>query len=106
MVEDRDGAALGAGGKVIAQPLLLHRSGGERLVAVEHDDMPEAEVRAVPALATNTGLSAPIVVVRRAPRRPRVKRAKRRQRPRLLPAPQLIVAVGIIGKDTGGRVDA
>src|SRR5689334_9035048 len=122
-MEQRDDALLGIGGEIGLEPELLRGAYGrrhERVVAVEDDDVPGAEVLAVVALRRVARLRSPIpevrggggarvvVLVAQHWKRPCLLRSPRRVEARLPPAryecsvPGDEYGAGDVGEQRGG----
>ena len=96
-----DGTARRMGGEVGAQPLLLGRArrrGDGRAAAVEHDDVPTAEVVAVVTLRRIARRGAEVAEVARRISRLVVPVAGRRARARFLSPPVGVVALLVLGE--------
>ena len=96
VVPDRQHALLRRGGEVVPEPGLLRRAHGrrnERVVAVQHDDVPGTQVEAVIALGGIAG-DGPIVAEVTGRRRARVvvMLPRHGEGPRLVPSPRRVVA--------------
>ena len=96
-----DSTACRMGGEVGAQPLLLGRAcgrGDARAAAVEHDDVPSAEVVAVVTLRGIARGGAEVAEIARGIGRLVVPVAGRRARARLLPPPVGVVTLLVLGE--------
>ncbi len=101
VVEVGQRAAPRVGGEIGAQPALLRRAGGaghHGAVAVEHHDVPGAEVVAVVAAAGAARAAAEVREVRRRAGRPVLVVADARPGDRLQPAPAPVVRRGERGR--------
>src|SRR5216117_2726704 len=93
MVPVGDGALLGAGREVLAQPRFLRRAGTHGGVAVQGDEVPGAEVIAVVALPRRAGERYEIAVVARRTSGVVVVVPRGRTSARLVAPPRRIVAL-------------
>src|SRR5207249_9103010 len=93
MVPVGEGAALDVRRELAAQPLFLRRAGAHGDVAVQHHDVPGAEIVAVVALPGVARRAAEIREIAARARGQVVFVTRRRARPRPLPPPRRPVTV-------------
>src|SRR6185503_13430808 len=97
MMPVREGATRRARGEIGTQPLLLDRADAHVDGAVQHDDVPVAEVVAVEPLRRGARRRPEVAVVARGAAGLVIQITRRRPRPGAVPPPRWTVAVAEVG---------